>query len=163
MVKPYPASGKRVEPPPRPEAPSSVLNAVKLMYAGAAVATVYAIVSVVTIGAIKTALHKTDTKLTPKQLDNAATVLVAGTIIFSVIVIALWLWMAWASKEGKGWARPVATVLFGLNTLYMLGFVIQTRSIAVIFPAIDWLIGAVAAYLLWRPDSRAFFNGRGSA
>jgi len=162
MVKPYPASGKRVEPA-QPQAPSPVLNAVKLMYAGAAVTTVYAIVSLATIGSIKTALHKADTTLKPKQLDSAATFLVVGTIIFSVIVIALWLWMAWANKEGKTWARILATILACLNTLYMLGFVLQTRSIAVVFPALAWVIGGVAVYLLWRPDSSAFFSRQGSA
>ncbi len=39
MYQPYPSSGKPVEPE-RPAAPPAVLNAVKLMYTGAAVSTV---------------------------------------------------------------------------------------------------------------------------
>ena len=39
MVQPYPSTGKSVEPE-QPAAPPSVLNAVKHMYAGAAVSTI---------------------------------------------------------------------------------------------------------------------------
>ena len=46
MYQPYPSSGKTVEPE-RPAAPPTVQNAVKLMYAGAAVSTVSLIVSLV--------------------------------------------------------------------------------------------------------------------
>ena len=55
MYQPYPSSGKPVEPE-RPPAPPSVLNAVKLMYAGAAISTVSLIVSLVDIHGTKEAI-----------------------------------------------------------------------------------------------------------
>ncbi len=61
---------KPVEPL-RAAAPAPVLNAVKLMYAAAAVS------------------------------------------IASLVVIALWLWMARENGQGRNWARILATVLFG--------------------------------------------------
>ena len=42
--QPYPSSGKPVEPE-RPPAPPSVLNAVKLMYVGAAISVVSLVIS----------------------------------------------------------------------------------------------------------------------
>jgi hypothetical protein len=161
MRQPYPSGGQSLEPL-QPAAPPSVVKAVKLMYAGAAVVVVYAVASLLTVGSIKTALHNADKKLTQHQLNAAAGGLVVGTIIFAAILIGLWLWMAWASKGGKNWGRIVSSVLFGLNTLYILFVVIQTRSIAAIFPAVDWFIGGAAVYLLWRPDATAFFQRQGS-
>jgi hypothetical protein len=50
--QPYPSSGKPVEPE-RPPAPPSVVNAVKLMYAGAAISVVSLVISLASIGGTK--------------------------------------------------------------------------------------------------------------
>ena len=44
----------------------------------------------------------------------------AVAIIFGLIGIGLWLWMAYANKAGKNWARITATAFFGLDTLSVL-------------------------------------------
>ncbi len=157
MYQPYPSGGK-LPKLQRPAAPASVVNAVKLMYAGAAVVVVYAIVSLATLGSMKAAVHRADTKLTPQQLNGAEGILVGSTIIYAVVVGGLWLLMAWANSGPRSWARIVASVLFGLNTLYMIVIVAAAHSIGSIFPVANWLIGAAALYLLWRPDSTAFYN-----
>jgi hypothetical protein len=162
MVKPYPSSGKPIEAV-RPPAPVPVQNAVKLMYVGAAITTVYTIVSIFAIGTIKDELKRADHKLTASQLNADARFFITSSIVFGVITICLWLWMAWANKEPRNWARIVATVLFGLNTLYMFGVIVQTRSIVLILPVLSWLVGGSAVYLLWRAESSAFFKSQGFA
>jgi hypothetical protein len=162
MYQPYPSSGKPVEPE-QPPAPPTVLNAVKLMYVGAAITTVYTIVSLVSIGDIKSELHRVDHKLTTTQLNADAKLFVTSTIIYGVVTLGLWLLMAWANKAPRSWARIVATVLFALNTFFMLGIVIQARSIILILPVLEWLAGAGVVYLLWRRESSAFYNQRGFA
>ena len=57
MYQPYPSAASTVEPE-RPAAPPTVQNAVKLMYAGAAVSTVSLIVSLVDLGGTKSAIRK---------------------------------------------------------------------------------------------------------
>ena len=52
MYAPYPTSGPAQEPE-RIQPPRSVLNAVKLMYAGAALEVLAVIIAVVTIGSLK--------------------------------------------------------------------------------------------------------------
>jgi len=70
--------------------------------------------------------------------------------------------------QGRNWARILSTVLFGLATLELTdatigtGIVFGVTAFGVIFPALTWLVGAAAVWLLWRPDSSAFFNPRGS-
>ncbi|MGH3181737.1 MAG: hypothetical protein ACRDOH_30400 [Streptosporangiaceae bacterium] len=159
MVQPYPSSGKPIEAV-RPPAPAPVQNAVKLMYVGAAITTVYTIVSIVAIGTIKNELKRADHTLTASQLNTDARFFVTSSVVFGVITIGLWLWMAWANKGPRNWARIVATIFFGLNTVYMFGIIAQTRSIVLILPVLTWLVGAGAVFLLWRAESSAFFKPR---
>ena len=158
MVQPYPSSAKPVEPE-RPPAPPSVLNAVKLMYAGAAVSTVSLIVSLVDISGTKAAIRKARPSLTATQVNQLNTFIISLAIISGVIGIALWLWMARANGQGRNWARIVSTVLFGLATLDLFGVVSQPKTLlGLVFPLLTWLIGAGAVFLLWRGESTAFFH-----
>jgi hypothetical protein len=158
MVQPYPSSAKPVEPE-RPPAPQSVANAVKLMYAGAAVSTVSLIVSLVDISGTKAAIRKARPSLTVAQVNQLNTFIISLAIISGVIGIALWLWMARANGQGRNWARIVSTVLFGLATLDLFGVVSQPKTLlGLVFPLLTWLIGAGAVFLLWRGESTTFFH-----
>jgi hypothetical protein len=158
MVQPYPSSAKPVEPE-QPPAPPSVLNAVKLMYAGAAVSTVSLIVSLVDISGTKAAIRKARPSLSAAQVNQLNTFIISLAIISGVIGIALWLWMARANGQGRNWARLVSTVLFGLATLDLFGVVSQPKTLlSLVFPLLTWLIGAGAVFLLWRGESTAFFH-----
>ena len=160
MVQPYPSTGKPVEPE-RPAAPPSVLNAVKLMYAGAAVSTVSLVVSLVDIGGTKAAIHKARPSLTTAQVNQLNTFIITLAIVSGVVGIALWLWMAKANGQGRNWARIVSSVLFGLATLDMFGVLSQPKTLlGLVFPVLTWLIGLGAIILLWRKDSTAFFKPR---
>src|SRR5262249_22571761 len=119
MYQPYPSAGQAPEPA-RPEPPPSVVMAVRLMYAGAVVSAVSLVVVLLTAGSVRTSLHKAYPKLTATQLHSLQQVFVIGTVVFQIILIALWIWMALMNKAGKSWARIVATVLFALNTLILL-------------------------------------------
>jgi hypothetical protein len=162
MYQPYPSGGQPVEPL-RPPAPAPVQTAVKLMYAGAVIAAVYTIISAVAVNVIKNEVKRSNPKLTTSQLNSEARELIIATIVLGVVFIGLWLWMAWANKQGKNWARITSAVFFGLYTLYLVGIVAETRSVAVVFPALEWLVGLGAIYKLWRPESIAFFKPAGLA
>jgi hypothetical protein len=137
MYQPYPSSGQPVGPL-RPPAPAPALTAVKLMYAGAAVSAVNLIIGLALI--------------------------IVLWIVFSLVVIALWLWMARANGQGRNWARILSTVLFGLATLQLrhpqpqgspagFGATVLYYGGAALFAA-AWLVGAAAVWLLWRPAFR---------
>ena len=161
MVQRYPSSGKPVELQ-RPPAPSSVANAVKLMYAGAAVSAVSLIISLADISGTKTAIRKARPNLTATQVSQLNTFIISLAIFSGLIGIGLWLWMARANNQGKNWARIVSTVLFGLATLDLFGVFSQPKTLlGLVFPLLTWLVGAGAVWLLWRPDSTAFFKPQG--
>jgi len=161
MVQPYPSTGKPVEPE-RPAPPPSVLNAVKLMYVGAAVSTVSLVISLVDISGTKAAIRKARPSLTAAQVNQLNTFIIALAVVSGVIGVALWLWMARANGQGRNWARIVSTVLFGLATLDLFGVLSQPKTVlGLVFPVLTWLIGAGAVFFLWRSESNAFFKPRG--
>ena len=164
MVQPYPSRGKPPIEAPRPPAPPSVVNAVKLMYTGAAVSTVSLIISLLDIGGTKAAIRAARPNLTATQVNQLNTFIITLAIVSGLIGIALWLWMARANGQGKNWARIVSTVLFGLATLDLIGVFSQPKTaIGLVFPVLTWLVGAATIWLLWRPDSTAFFKPQGYA
>jgi hypothetical protein len=179
MYQPYPPSGQPVEPL-RPPAPALVLTAVKLMYVGAAVSTVEWLTVLAVTPGINAAFRKAHPSPTAAQISDLNTSITLA-IVSGLVVIALWLWMARANGQGRNWARILSTVLFVLATLELIR-VRPQRAVAerfgghapvvihygfgvtvlgVIVPVLTWLVGLAAVWLLWRPDSSAFFKPRG--
>jgi hypothetical protein len=158
MVQRYPSSGTPVEPP-RPPAPQSVLNAVKLMYAGAAISAASLIASLADISAIKPALRTEFPKDTPAQIDQAFKAFLIVALVSAGIGIGLWLLMARANGQGKNWARITSSVLFAIETVSVLEALRGPKTfVSLIFPVLTWLVGLGAIWLLWRPESSAFFK-----
>jgi len=172
MYQPYPSSGQPAEPL-RPRPPAPVLTAVKLMYAGAAASAVELISGLVFIISGNKAGHAevNGRILTAAQASQLNPVLITVAILSSLVVIALWLWMARANGQGRNWARILSTVLFGLATLQLItqasvqqpvghvGFAVMVFG--VIVPVLALVVGLAAVWLLWRPASTAFFKPPG--
>jgi len=159
MYQPYPTGGPAEPEQQRPAPPTPVLQAVKLMYAGAAVSAISLIVTLLTIGSLKTAIHNADPSLSATKLHSAEVAAVAVAVIFGLIGIGLWLWMAYANKAGKNWARITATVFFGLDTLSVLTSFRQAEPVlSRVVTLVIWLIGLGAIVLLYQRESSAYFT-----
>ena len=132
------------QPAGQPPAPKPVLTAAKLMYGGAALSAAYLIATLPFMGGIhgKVLGHP----LTATPLTIAVVI-----VVFGLVPVAFWLWMARAASQGRDEARILFTVLFTLATLQL----IESRGIAQVFcAALTWLIGLAAMWLLWRPEGR---------
>ncbi len=157
--QPYPTGGAAEPEPQRPAPPTPVLQAVKLMYAGAIVSAISLIITLVTVGSLKTAIHNADPSLSASKLHSAEVAAVAVAVIFGLIGIGLWLWMAYANKAGKNWARITATVFFGLDTLSILTSFRQAEPVlSRVISILIWLIGLGAIVLLYQRESSAYFS-----
>ena len=149
--------------PARPAPPRPVRTAVLLMYTGAALSAVSLIVTVLSFHAIERVIRNASSTLTAQQVHNDAIVAVTIAVVESLIAIGLWLLMAWGNKNGQNWARITATVLFGLNTLFLLlSFVRSTVSASLAFTLLLWLIGLGAIVMLWRRESTEYFATAGA-
>ncbi len=159
MYQKYPSGGSQMIEQVRPAAPAPVLNAVKLMYAGAAVSLVSLIISLTDVSGTKAAIRKARPSLTLTQVNQLNGFIIGLAIVSGLVGVGLWLWMSWANKGGKNWARILSSVLFGLATLDLFGVFSQPKTaLGLIFPVLTWLIGLGAIFLLWRPDSSRFFK-----
>jgi hypothetical protein len=153
----------------RPPKPPTLTNAVRLMWVGAALALISVIVTVAFSSKIKSAVTKAAVKanvtrrgdgkavLTASQIHTLASVTFVLVIVIAIIALLLWAWMAWANNKGSSWARIVATILFGLNTISLI-LEAGRASITIIFVILGWLVGLVAIVLLWRKSTTAYIN-----
>jgi hypothetical protein len=169
--QPYPggAGGSAgYAPGQQPPQPTTVRNAVRLMFGGAAVSLISFVLVLAFSGKFRTAVLKAlrkanaklvsqhKTPLTAAQMHTAVNGYLAVVLILLVIGVALWVWMAWANGKGKGWARIVSSVLFALNTIYLL-LSISRASIAIILVGIGWLCGLGAIILIWNKQSAPYY------
>ncbi|MDQ2812586.1 MAG: hypothetical protein M3Z75_12140 [Actinomycetota bacterium] len=147
MYQPYPSAG-RPAGPLQPAAPAPVLTAAKFMFGGAAVSAAYLIAALPFIGDI----HG---KALGYRLTAAPLTITVVIVVLGLVPIAVWLWLAWAAREGRNWARILSTALFTLATLQL----IESRGVVQVFTvALTWLIGLAVVWLLWRPACSAFFK-----
>jgi hypothetical protein len=161
MYQPYPQGDQPPPEPSRPGPPRPVRTAVLLMYVGAALSAVTLIVTALSFHTIERVIRNASATLTAAQVHTAAVFAVTVGVVESLIAIGLWLLMAWANRTGQSWGRIVATVLFGLNTLFLLlGFTRASASLSLAFSVVVWLIGLAAIVLLWRKESSEYFATR---
>ncbi len=149
------------------EQPPSIRNAVRLMWVGAALAAFGLISVFFQTDAIRDAIEDADSSndLTADEIDTVVNVSIAAAVIFGLIGVGLWAWMAVMNGQGKSWARVVATVLGGLNVLFtLLGFAGATGEGATALSTVLSLIGLALAVailiLLYRPESNRFYEAR---
>jgi serine/threonine kinase PknH len=140
--------------------PASMVTAVRLMYAGAAFALIWAIgVIVVSVSIAKH--YSLASESTDHRLAGAVTL----AILLCAADIALWLGIARACRRGSRGARVAGTVLFAVHTVGVLGVVTSSQAglgPAKVLTLIGWLIALGAVMALWQPPSSAFFTARAS-
>jgi magnesium-transporting ATPase (P-type) len=183
---PYPSypqypGGAAMPEQPRPPLPDPVRNAFYLMLAGAAVQAVGIVAGLAQAGSIKDAMKKSMLKNDPNTsqstIDAVGNVVIIAIVIFGLIYIGLWIWMAYANRAGKNWARITGTVFFAILTLSTVsglairasGATTNTMSAGsattatTVIGVIGWAIGLATVVLLWRGQSSAYFQPRTTA
>jgi len=141
--------------------PASMVTAVRLMYAGAAFALIWAI-GVIAVSA-SIAKHY---PLAGQSGDHRLAGAVTLAILLCAADIALWLAIARACRRGSSGARVAGTVLFAVYTVGVLGVVTSSQGglgPAKVLTLIGWLIALGAVLALWQRPSSAFFSARGQA
>ena len=147
----YPPGAAPSGPVPPPARPAAMRQAVILMYAGAAAGLIIDVVNSLVAHDIIFTFNSTS-----NGTVHTASSLVAG-IISGLIVAGLWLWMAWKTGAGRGWARVLSTIFFGFQCLGLLASFGYHSGIAVILTFVEWGIGLAALILLWKRESSEFF------
>jgi hypothetical protein len=134
--------------------PQPVLRAVRLMYTGAALSALTAVVIILTAPRVGVTPVIGSVPATVQSHTGQVETAASGR----AVDCAVWLWMAWKNKEGRGWARTLSTVLFGLCCLAM---VLDLREGAIEVRALDvliWLVALATTIQLWRPGTGPFYQ-----
>lgn len=146
--------------------PSSISLAVQLMRAGAAVSVLSLVVTLLSLGDLKSQVREqlaaNGQKITDEVVNASYGFAIAVGVLGSLIAVLLWLWMAWKNGQGRTWARIVATVLGVINVLSTI-FTLTggTAPIAAsILAVINVVLAIVILALLWRKESSTFYAGR---
>jgi hypothetical protein len=161
MYQRFPGDAAQSGEPTAPtSAPQSVLRAVKVMYVGLAASLIGIIVDMTTLSSTRSAILKRNPSYTATQLNHAEHLQIGLFIAGGLIGAALWLWMAQSCRAGKGWARVVSSVFFGIDTVSVLVGItaVQGGGVSRIFGILVWVIGLVAIILLWQRSSSDYFH-----
>jgi hypothetical protein len=172
-----PAYGTVPAPPtpsaalPPPDRPTSLRTAVMLMWAGAGLVVVSTVLGYVTGGNSKSSvaeqMRDADPNVTQSEIDAAYGFGIAFTVLFAILTIGLWCWMAWKNGQGRSWARVVATVLGGLNIFAtIVGLAVASvmempgasTAIGYGVGAIQLIMAIVILVLLWQKSSTTYYN-----
>jgi hypothetical protein len=101
-------------------------------------------------------------------------------IPMTAVECALWVWMGSMALAGRGWARIVSSVFFGLMCLLLIdyihgfpspadvastgpfiGTVPLVSALPLISGAVEWLVGLAAIILVWQRAAGRFYAASG--
>jgi len=162
MYQRFPDGAGSSEPAPVRDIPQSVQRAVRVMYIGLAASLIGIIVDMTTLSSTRSEIASKNPGFTQAQLNSAEHLEIGLFIAGGLIGAALWLWMAQTCRAGKGWARIVSSVFFGIDTLSVIAGVAGAGTggggLARIYAVLVWVIGLVAIVFLWQRSSSDYFR-----
>lgn len=159
MYQQFPGGVQAPESSPT-NAPQSVLRAVRVMYVGLAASLLGIVIDMTTLSSTRSEILKRNPTFTTAQVNTAEHLEIGIFIASGLIGAALWLWMAQKCRAGRGWARVVSTVFFGIETLSLVvgTAAAQGGGLTRIYGLVVWVIGLIAVVLLWRRSSSDYFS-----
>jgi hypothetical protein len=132
------------------------------MYAGAALELLAVIIAMMTVGSLKAAilqLHPGQAAGSPPALHATELIWTALVVVHALIALCLWLWMASANEQGRGWARGVSALFFGINTVGLfLSLRLLWATPDLIVTIVIWLVGFAAIVLIFSEGSAPFYQ-----
>lgn len=148
------------QPPARPEPPSSILTAVKLMYAGAVLSLIWTLLVLPQRDVLRDALDDQSLDLTASELDSLINAMIGVMVVVGLITTGLWILMARTNRDGKSWARVLATILGAIAILIGLLGILQGDLIGLVMNLALVVLSAWILVLLYRRESTEYYNAR---
>jgi hypothetical protein len=147
---------------PRPDVgqPPSIVQAVRLMWVGAALSALGVLLTFTQTDAIRDAVEDSDQTLTQSEIDTAVNIGIGVAVVSGLVAVGLWIWMAVANGQGKSWARVVATVFGALNVVGALFSLAGpgATTLSLLLSLVSLVLAAVILFLLYRPDSSRYYE-----
>lgn len=155
---------------PAPTSPPKPLaTAVMLMWAGCAL-SIISLLSLFFMGdqlgqAMDQGLREgTNGQLTPEQVEQVRGlgmgVGIGFAVFFGLVGAALWAWMAVKNKQGRSWARILATVFGAIGILSGLVGVIgggQGNPLNLVLNVLNLAIAIGALFFMWKKENNPYY------
>ncbi|MBM6401491.1 hypothetical protein [Phycicoccus sonneratiae] len=142
-------------------APSSVMNAVYLMWAGAVLALLEGIVTAFRAEtAVDEVLASTGLAVDPGVAGAVVTGVKVASVGWGLVLALVWMWVASGNAKGRGGARVAATVFYAFAVLGVLITALGALSggLADLLLALPgFAVGTGAIVLLWLPSSSRYY------
>lgn len=144
--------------------PGPVRKSVRFMLGGALVTAVSSLFSIFAVIAVPTLLNNGK-----QPTSSQITGYIVQTVVLTFVFCGLWVLMARKNREGRSWARIVASVLFAFSTISLYTAVDSLRSgdtftvynvVSLVLAIVEWLCGLGAVALIWRAESGGYFKSR---
>jgi hypothetical protein len=163
-----PAAGGYGSAPGPVTRPSTVQNAVYLMYAGAALGILGMLVSLLTLDSMRRQIEEQlaaqGGTVDQSLVDTSVTIGVVVGVVFGLIGAGLWIMNAVFCGRGANWSRILSTVFAGILVLSSLFTFFQPgTAFTKIITALTLVVGIGAVVLLWQRPSNEFFQQAGAA
>jgi uncharacterized protein (DUF983 family) len=102
------------------DAPAPVKRAVMLMLTEAVLGLIGIVISIASIGTLKSTLRADNPGYDTNKINSLATTAVAVIAVVGIVILVLYVLLALQVRKGKNWARIVTWVLAGLSVLFEL-------------------------------------------
>jgi hypothetical protein len=154
----YPV-GSSEDAPARPAQPTTIVNAVWLMYARAALGLIGGVAGYSTRDTLKNKIVAEHPKYDNAKVDQVLNASLVLGIAVGIIIAVLYVVLAIQIRNGKNWARIVTLVFaaFGLMSFPAVLAQIHT-SLTLLVGALGALLNLGILVLLLLPPSNAYFR-----
>ena len=147
--------------------PGPVRKSVRFMLGGALVTALSSLFSIFSVIAVPALLNNGK-----QPASNQITGYIVQTVVLTFVFCGLWVLMARKNREGRSWARIVASLLFAFSTISLYTAVNSLQSgdylrvyniVSLVLAIVEWLCGLGAIALIWRAESGTYFKSRSAA
>ncbi len=149
--------------------PSTVQNAVYLMYAGAALGIIGMLVSLLTLDSMRQQVEEQFAAqgggpVDQSLVDTSVTIGIGVGVVFGLVGAGLWIMNAIFCGRGANWSRILSTVFAAILVLSSLVTFVQPGSgFTKAITGLTLVVGIAAVVLLWQRPSNQFFQQAGAA
>lgn len=158
-----PQYGSGSDAPATATAPRSIVHAKYAMWAGALLQLLGIPLILTTGDELRSEMEKqfreTGESVDQGTIDGFVNIFLGVSAVFGLIFVGLWLLIALFTGKGKGWARIVGSVLFGIYVVMTLSSLVgASADLSLVVNLLGLVAGAVATFFLWQKDSTAWFQ-----
>jgi hypothetical protein len=151
--------------PPVPEplpgvpgpAPSTVRNAVLLMYVRAGLGVLSIIAVLATKNSLRNSIRDQHSEYNADKLDRLVNNAVTASVIIGIAFLVLYVLLAIQVARGRNWARIVTWVVSALGVIGLLGVFSESSAASKILGVVSGLLAIAIIILLAMAPSNQYF------